>query len=213
MCRGVIRDHMRRIRFGARKWEWCSVARCVVWRYWVVGRDDVRTVLGYWRLCLVHPRWMRMHDLAWDRCCRRGDYWTRHGCYFGDGCSRHPLWCGGMRIYSVRKNGLQLTQCVQLFLTDLAERCCWARVLESCSQLRSRLDGNLGGRLMRHGNVTRKKFDCVRNALTSRFRRVYSVASVVIESRAEVPCINPMRCPCTSLARLFVRNDFNARWC
>ena len=70
----------------------------------------------------------------------------------------------------------------------------------------------ISGRVSWHRAVRRKYFYRLGNAFCSSERNVHSVASVVIDSAANVPDVNAVRCPCATVGTVFVYEELGARW-
>ena len=123
--------------------------------------------------------------------------------------------CGHRRV---RDNGsgkyaLEVFDDLELGITKLAKQPRRGRIGKGVGMDLGNNNSCISGRVSRHRAGIRKKICCLRNTFCSSGRDVHLVASVVLDSSANVPAVNAMGCPRATVHRVFVDEDFGARWC
>ena len=98
----------------------------------------------------------------------------------------------------------KLLKVVMIVVNKRVERGCWARIAQSLNEGCGRLMENVSGQGVRKGNIVGEKLECVDDSCVFGGGYVDKVTSVMVESRTDVPPINGMRCPSSSLLGGFV---------
>ena len=129
-------------------------------------------------------------------------------------CHRLYGVCGHRRVGDNEsgKYARELFDGLKLVTTKFSKQPSRCRIGEGVGKGLGSNSSCISGRISWHKIGSRNIFP-LRDAFFSSGRDVHSVASVVLDSAANVPAVNAMGCPCATIGRVFVDEDFGARWC